>query len=67
VYSETGDVIEAGEPLGLMGDAEGKSGEVLSTDGDETGAARTETLYIEIREQNRPVDPNAWFRTEKDR
>ncbi len=66
VYGETGDVIEAGAPLGLMGDAGQKSAAVLSTDGDETGADRTETLYIEIRENNSPVDPNVWFRTEKD-
>jgi septal ring factor EnvC (AmiA/AmiB activator) len=59
-------MVEAGAPLGLMGDAGEKIASELSTDGDETGAARSETLYIEVRENNRPEDPETWFRSEKD-
>ncbi|MCV2867526.1 peptidoglycan DD-metalloendopeptidase family protein [Defluviimonas sp. WL0002] len=54
VYGETGDVLDAGAPVGLMG-------------GDETalaqgaGAERPETLYIELRRDAEPIDPAPWF------
>lgn len=64
VYGEIGQVIAAGTPVGLMGGG-ADSGE-LSTDGDGTGAARSETLYIEVRQDNVPQDPASWFRTDKD-
>lgn len=61
VYGETGDVVEAGAPLGLMG---GTATEILAfpADGQEGGGAdRTETLYIELRQGKEPVDPAPWF------
>ncbi len=64
VYGETGQVIAAGTPIGLMGGAD--AGSELSTVGDGTGAARSETLYIEVRQDNVPQDPASWFRTDKD-
>jgi septal ring factor EnvC (AmiA/AmiB activator) len=64
VYGETGQVIAAGAPIGLMGGPE--VGGELSTDGDGTGAARSETLYIEVRQDNVPQDPASWFKTDKD-
>lgn len=63
VYGEIGQVIAAGAPIGLMGGAE--SGEELSTDGDGTGTVRSETLYIEVRQDNVPQDPASWFRTDR--
>lgn len=64
VYGEIGQVIAAGTPIGLMGGVD--AGAELSTDGDDTGAARSETLYIEVRQDNVPQDPASWFRTDKD-
>ncbi|OYX44747.1 MAG: peptidase M23 [Rhodobacterales bacterium 32-67-9] len=61
VYGETGDVVEAGAPMGLMG---GAATEMLAfpADGQEGGGAdRTETLYIELRQGKEPVDPAPWF------
>ena len=66
VYGSAGEIIEADAPLGLMGDGSKKSETYLSTDGDETGTALTETLYIEVRENNKPVDPTLWFRENMD-
>jgi septal ring factor EnvC (AmiA/AmiB activator) len=63
VYGEIGQVIAAGSPIGLMGGAE--TGGELSTDGDGTGTARSETLYIEVRQDNVPQDPASWFRTDR--
>lgn len=63
VYGAIGQVIAAGAPIGLMGGDE--IGGELSTDGDGTGTARSETLYIEVRQDNVPQDPSSWFRTDK--
>lgn len=66
VYGVAGEVIDAGAPLGLMGDSAAKNRPELSTDGDDTGVERSETLYIEVRQDNSPEDPSLWFRTDKD-
>ncbi|MFV0515098.1 MAG: murein hydrolase activator EnvC family protein [Jhaorihella sp.] len=66
VYGEAGQVIPAGAPVGLMGGAAPETGAILSPSGEESGSALSETLYIEVREGNRPVDPETWFRADKD-
>lgn len=50
VYVLTGDVVQTGAPLGLMGPGQ--------TEG---ATARYETLYIEVRRAGDPVDPAPWF------
>ncbi|MFK7745680.1 MAG: murein hydrolase activator EnvC [Roseobacter sp.] len=65
-YGTAGDVIEPGTPLGLMGGTSDKSAADFSTDSDQTGADPTETLYIEVRQDNTPEDPSLWFRMDKD-
>ena len=65
VYGETGDVLAAGAPVGLMGGVEPAAQEF----GEDfvkkaqigSGAGRTETLYIELRKGKKPVDPAPWF------
>lgn len=66
VFGDTGQVVPAGSPIGLMGGETPEIGAILSTSGDGTGTDRSETLYMEVRESGRPVDPETWFRTEKD-
>lgn len=66
VFGRTGDVIPAGTPVGFMGGNAPEIGTILSLSGDGTGAPQSETLYMEIRESGRPVDPETWFRTDKD-
>lgn len=60
-YREAGQVVAAGDPLGLMrgdplaedaGTADGSQG---------SGTNRLETLYIEIRQNGAPVDPEPLF------
>ena len=55
VYGETGEVIPAGHPVGMMAHA---------SDLDAAGGISTETLYVEVRESNVPVDPLSWFTIE---
>lgn len=66
VFGQAGQVIPEGTPVGLMGGPAQEIGTILSPSGDGTGADLSETLYIEVREGNRPTDPETWFRTEKD-
>ncbi len=66
VYGEAGEVIPAGAPIGLMGGADPEIGAILSTSGDGAGADRSETLYMEVREGGKPVDPETWFQINKD-
>lgn len=66
VYGETGQVIPEGTPVGLMPGKTPEIGAILSTTSDGTGTDRSETLYIEVRQNNSPVDPESWFRTGKD-
>ncbi|MEP5631422.1 MAG: peptidase M23 [Tateyamaria sp.] len=66
-YGETGQIITAGTPLGLMsGLPEQSDATTLSTDGEGGGAEASETLYIEVRQDNVPLDPLTWFSTEQD-
>ncbi len=66
VYGDTGEVLPGGSPVGLMAGDTNDAGALLSQIGNETGAEQTETLYIEVREDNIPVDPESWFKTDKD-
>lgn len=66
VYGETGQVLPAGSPIGLMGGTDPEIGEILTQSGEGAGADRTETLYIEVREDNVPTDPSGWFSIAKD-
>ena len=65
VYGAAGQVIPAGTPVGLMGGSAPQAGAILSLSGEGGGTDRTETLYIEVRMDNSPVDPATWFRIGK--
>ncbi len=67
VFGDTGDVLAAGAPVGLMGGTEDASAS-LNTGGEEgSGADRTETLYIELRQDGNTIDPGPWFAETKDK
>ena len=61
VYGGSGDVIEAGSAVGLMGGAAPRPGQILLEAADGGGQDRTETLYIELRDSEDPIDPAGWF------
>jgi len=65
VYGETGEVLPGGSPVGLMGGPDTGADDLLTRQGNGTDAGQTETLYIEVRQDNTPVDPETWFRTDK--
>lgn len=67
VFGQTGDVLSAGEPVGMMGgsDADSATDDVTGKEGG--GAGRTETLYIELRQGGKTTDPSPWFAETKDK
>lgn len=65
VFGETGDVLAAGDPVGLMSGADEMPG--ASAAGQEgSGARQTESLYIELRKDGETIDPGPWFAETKD-
>ncbi|MEL6410866.1 MAG: peptidase M23 [Pseudomonadota bacterium] len=65
VYGSIGEVLPGGSPVGLMGGelASEENDTLLIDQDDQKGAQRTQTLYIEVRENSKPVDPEMWFQT----
>ena len=65
VFGEVGDVLQAGDPLGLMGGTEASAqefGAQFVTDAAIGGnAGRTESLYLELRKEQETLDPADWF------
>jgi septal ring factor EnvC (AmiA/AmiB activator) len=62
VYVTPGEIVASGGALGLMpGDPGQESEELIATQTQGGGAALSETLYIEVREDGAPVDPAPWF------
>ena len=66
VFGETGDVLATGAPLGLMGGTDQANSALSGETQEGSGAERTETLYIELRQGKEPVDPGPWFNDTKD-
>ncbi len=66
VYGTTGDVLVEGAPIGLMGGQDAAVGEILTQVENGAGSDLSETLYLEVREDNTPVNPEGWFRSAKD-
>lgn len=66
VYGNIGQVLPGGSPVGLMGGLDPEDDGIVPSELQDAATDWTETLYIEVREDNSPVDPALWFRTDKD-
>ncbi|MEL7026630.1 MAG: peptidoglycan DD-metalloendopeptidase family protein [Pseudomonadota bacterium] len=60
---ERGEIVGTGAALGLMPGNALNANDILAKSGDSGGQEASETLYIEVREAETPVDPANWFRT----
>lgn len=58
VYPRVGEVLAQGDAIGLMPGAERTGDEFVQN---ELVAGRSETLYLEIRENGTAIDPADWF------
>lgn len=65
VFGEVGDVLNAGEPVGLMGGSEASAqefGAQFVADASRGGdAGQSESLYLELRKGQETLDPADWF------
>lgn len=61
VYVVLGQIVNTGEPIGLLGGKQQGTQEFLIESSEGGGAIAQETLYIEFREKGEPIDPKAWF------
>ncbi len=66
LYGEIGQVLPAGFPVGLMGGKSDQIDQIVSQGSDGAGNTRSETLYIDVRENNTSVDPLSWFAANKE-
>ncbi|MEM7641099.1 MAG: peptidoglycan DD-metalloendopeptidase family protein [Pseudomonadota bacterium] len=64
IYARVGEIVEVQSPLGLMGGASPDATDFLRQPRAGGSTSRPETLYIEVRQGGRPVDPAAWFADE---
>ena len=62
VFGETGQVLPASAPIGLMGGTSPGVDAILTDSLASGGGPRSETLYLEVREGQSVADPAAWFR-----
>ncbi len=61
VYGELGEVLPAGAPVGLMGGNAPDEAAFAAGAPELGGVNRTETLYIEARQGDDPINPGQWF------
>lgn len=57
----SGDTVERGAPLGVLGGRSPSVEEYVRLPDLETGAGLREALYIEVRDGGGPIDPVSWF------
>ncbi|WP_394199034.1 murein hydrolase activator EnvC family protein [Litoreibacter albidus] len=65
-FGEVGEVLDQGAPVGLMGGLTPNPDAFLITAAKGSGGNQQETLYIELRQGDEPVDPATWFATNKE-
>ena len=64
VFGTTGQVLPAGDPIGLLGAPEGHNDGILTENLDVVSGQDAQALYLEVREGQTPVNPDAWFALE---
>ena len=66
IFGNIGEVLPTGSPIGIMGGELQSAGKMLKESAARSGTYRRETLYIEVRENEKPQDPLLWFQVKKD-
>ena len=61
VFGEAGQVIPEGSPIGLLGGEVPSARAILTENGANAGGVASQTLYLEVREGQSPVNPADWF------
>lgn len=66
LFAEAGQVLASGTPIGIMGGTVPAADGFLSFQPNDSSGNREETLYIEIRNGDTPMDPKVWFALKKE-
>ncbi len=61
IYGTYGQIVNTGEPIGLLGGKQPKAQDFLIEASEGGGTIDKESLYIEIRNNGKPVNPTDWF------
>lgn len=61
LFVSPGDLVAGDAPLGWMPGNGGNAAELIVPEAEGGGAGLSETLYMELRQGDRPVDPAEWF------
>jgi septal ring factor EnvC (AmiA/AmiB activator) len=64
VYGEVGEIIQTGAPLGLLGGTSPQTDAELTANTQTNGPVQSQTLYLEVRDGQTPVNPATWFAIE---
>lgn len=64
MFTRAGDLLAAGDAVGLMGGETPNREELIVSGVEAAGEDLSETLYMELREAGEPVDPTPWFATQ---
>ncbi len=64
VFGNPGEILPAGSPVGMLGGLSPSVDEILSEVDDGAVGESSETLYLEVRDRQGPVDPALWFALE---
>lgn len=64
VFGQAGQVLPAGAPIGLLGDAQGYDDGILTENLGNARGQDAQALYLEVREGQSPANPGAWFALE---
>lgn len=64
VFGEVGEIIPAGAPLGLLGGSSPQSDVELTASAQINSGGQSQTLYLEVRDGQTPVNPANWFAIE---
>jgi len=61
VFGEAGQVIQEGAPVGLLGGDAPNARTILTQSEVDLGGVASQTLYLEVRDGQSPVNPADWF------
>ncbi|MEL6838858.1 MAG: hypothetical protein AAFP85_06165 [Pseudomonadota bacterium] len=64
VFVQPGEILSAGAPIGLLGGIDAGVDSILTSNGDTNTGQTHQALYLEVRDGQSAVSPDAWFALE---
>lgn len=64
VFGQPGEILSAGAPIGLLGGTPASVDGILTENEDTNAGQAQQSLYLEVREGQAAINPDAWFALE---